>query len=432
MKNRLFLPVAALVIAVLACNLPNARTPASDAATPNQISTLIAEKLTQAALTNQPAPVVDTPVPATPPATLLRVVYAKSGNIFLWDEGSGARQLTFSGEDRDAIISSDGQVIVFRRGTELWLIGADGSNERLLISVAYLASFASADGSAVRVASFLFAPGSHFIFFDTLIETEVFPLPQYDLHRVDTDQGIPGPVLKAGQGGEVTFSPDGRWIALVGSESINLIQPDGAGLRKLFGFSLVSTYSEWFYRPQVVWKSDSQGFYTVIPASQALENPKELTRFWYVPLNGEPARLAEFVAVPVWIAFPRISPDGVRVLYLKPSAPNAELHVIDASTTDMLFTYYAVDKFGLGDWAPDSKHFYFWIEDARAHWLGALGQPAVPLTDTNLSESIRWIGADRLLYKYDNQLRVQALGQVSIVIDTLAASDTFDFALIEK
>jgi hypothetical protein len=76
-------------------------------------------------------------------------VSAIAGNIYLTDDGSTARQLTFSGRDSGPVLSPDGLWIVFIRAvsgqristnsgdelepTELWQIGANGKDATRLL-----------------------------------------------------------------------------------------------------------------------------------------------------------------------------------------------------------------------------------------------------------------------------------------------------------
>jgi hypothetical protein len=88
----------------------------------------------------------------------LVVAYIKSGNLWLWREGVARVQLTFSGVDSDPRLSPDGQVIVFRRGEELWAVNAVGGGERQLISNAFLASLVGPGVEAVRIGPMAWNP----------------------------------------------------------------------------------------------------------------------------------------------------------------------------------------------------------------------------------------------------------------------------------
>ncbi len=76
---------------------------------------------------------------STPSVTGLQIVYLSGGNVWLWSETS-MRQLTFDGRAVTTALSKDGSLLAFLRGQEVWVMGVDGSAERLL------ASFPVADG----------------------------------------------------------------------------------------------------------------------------------------------------------------------------------------------------------------------------------------------------------------------------------------------
>ncbi len=297
-------------------------------------------------------------------------------------------------------------MVAFRRDGELLAINADGSNERVLVSQAYLAGFRDASWLSISVRKFVFIPASHDLFFDLIGETEAYPAPVYDLHKVNADTLGPVRLLSAGAGGgDWTFSPDGQWMTISAGEQIRVIRRDGSEYRPVFSFPFVSTYSEWVYFPQVVWLSNSSGFYTVIPAPAALENPTEPTRFYYVSLSGEPARLAEFVAVPVWEAFPYISPNGAQVLYLRRAGENQELHVIDASTADRLYTFAPV--LGLMGWNPNSTEFVYYADTPANTRLTQFESAGLPLADSVQFSGLIWIDTDQYLYLSGNELRLR-------------------------
>ena len=62
----------------------------------------------------------------------LRVIYIKDGNLWSWTEAGGNAQLTNTGDMSTARVSDDGQLLAFMRGREVWTVGMDGMNARLL------------------------------------------------------------------------------------------------------------------------------------------------------------------------------------------------------------------------------------------------------------------------------------------------------------
>ncbi len=417
-----------------ACNFPVKKMPTP---TPGVDADATAAAFRQTAIAAEtfafPAIVTKTPTPAPtsiPKITDLRVVYVKSGNLWLWDE-TDSIQLTRSGQDDRPKISDDGQVIAFSRNGELWAVNADGSQERVLASSADLSKLPHSATGKLEVSEFDFAPRSRAIFFNTVITGEGFPDLQFDLAKVDPGAPRVESLLKNGQGGQPVFSPDGGKIALVQPEKISIINADGSGFKTLFKFKLVSTYSEWFYLPEIVWMPDSSGFKTVIPAHAPLENPKELTRLYFIPAaGGEVAKLAEFLAAPVFLAGAYISPDGTKVIYARPEGGNLELHVIDVSTADKLLFWQPRDKFGLLGWTPDSQGVLYWRDDTRRAWLLTPDGESTPLSDVTYAYYVTWVDKSRYLFTNETELRLRSLGQPSLLINA-ELSGGFDFTLLK-
>lgn len=417
-----------LILATLACSLPGGSPTAAPADPTPDVATLVAENLTAVAVAtgSGPAPAADTPTPE-PVRTNLAVVYARAGNIILWREGLTAQTLTTTGQDDQPRISDDGQVIAFLRNGELYSVRADSTGERPLVTRAYLSGFLTPDMLEVRIMSFDFIPGGHDIFFELYGETEGYPAPLGDLQRVNADTGSPAVVLAPGSGGgKWTFSPDGQWFSLSQGAQIRLLRRDGSDDRVVFKFQFVSTYSEWTYFPQVVWRDDSAGFYTVIPASTILENPTEPSRYYYIPLAGEPARLAEFIAGPVWVSFPFISPDGVQVAYVRESGGTQSLHVIDASTADR--TYTSATSLTILGWNPDSVRVAYHTEAPSNANLLAFGGSPVALSDTLLFFDLEWVSESRYLFRNGDELRLRDLSAPSVLIDSGVSG--YDFVLL--
>lgn len=426
--KKVILSILCLIFASLACSLgstPGGPPPASTE-DPGLVATLVAEQLTQAAA---PTPGTESPAgepaasTAVPPATSASasIVYASGGNIHLWQAGA-SRQLTFSGQDDRPKISQDGQVVAFERNGELLAINADGSGERVLAGRAYLETFRTPGLLAINVSQFAFLPGSHSLFFDLVGETEAYPSLYYDIHVVNADAPAPSQLSKPGEGGRWSFSPDGQWVALAGPQQINLMRVDGSEYRQALSFPMVSTYSEWFYLPEATWLETSAGFYTVIPASAILENPSEPARFYYVPLSGGPARLAEFVTAPVWEGFPYVAPNGSQVVYLKRVGDNAELHVIDASTADRLVV--SAPTLGLMGWNPNSREFVYYTDNPSTARLSSPEAVIAPMGDgAPQMVTLGWLNPDEYLFVSADALKLGNVRTGAII--TLASPVTY-------
>ncbi len=437
MKRGFFFPGLILMIAALACS----RTPSSGGSMRDIACALqgvppqVCNPATSAPLDvgasgddSIPAPSpggeeipvsASTPTPTAPPESILKVVYARSGNIWLWD-GVSTNHLTASGLDSDPRISDDGTLVAFRRNGGLWVVNADGTRERLLVSAGNLAALPHVNSGPPALRLFDFAPKSHDVYFNTTLLGESFSTPEYNLAKVNADNPSLQSLLNNDQGGgQFTFSPDGRKIALARNDKINVVNSNGSDLKTVFTFPSVMMYSEVSYIPQVAWLPDGSGFKTVIPAQDQLANPSAPTRFMFIPVDGsQAAQLAEFVAGPAFANRPYISPDGSKVLYVKQQGANLELHVIDAGTADRAYFWYPARNFGILGWAPDSIGVIYWVDDTRRTWLGSLDNPAVPLSDVGFADRVTWLDTKSYLFINENELRIRSIGQPSVLIDS--------------
>lgn len=423
------LALLVLLISALACGLPAPASPPAGGPTPDMVATMVAATLTAVAAAPPDEAASPTPAPASPSAGVLTVVYAQRGNLLLWREGASPRVLTSTGLDEQPRISDDGQVVAFLRNGELYAIRADGSGERPLVPRAYLDSLRGAGMLEVRIRHFDFLPASREIFFSLYAETDGYPMPFEDLRRVSAEGGTPVTVLDSGRGGGAwTFSPDGQYFALSQGNQIRVLRRDGSEDRVLFTFDFVSTYSEWTYYPEIVWRNDSAGFYTVIPAPAALENPSQPSRCYYVPLTGSAAQLAEFVTVPVWESFARIAPNGASVAYVRQEGASQSVHVIDMSTADR--TLQTDGRLYIENWNPDSRHVVLYNPDASADvYAQAVGEPPIPLNDSPGGwDTLRWVSERRFLFRTSaGELRLRELAAPSLVLDT--GVDAYDFTV---
>lgn len=379
-----------------------------------------------------PGPVTDTPDLPPPAATVLRVAYLKGDNVWLWTEGAGSLQLTAAGGAYSPSLSADGQVVAFLRNGELWAVDSDGSDERVLVNTAYLAALVSSpDGDYAEVNDHVWLPGSHTIYFNTLLVAGIagYRIPRFDLYNVEADVSPPAPVnLEAeGDGGVPYVSPDNTVLALANSTKVIFRAVDGSFRHEALSFPFILTYSEWAYVPELVWLADSSGVRVVVPASDPLGDPTEVSTFWNVPVSGAPVSLTTFLAAPIFMGFPYISPDGSTVFYAAQMGTDLDLHTIDAGGTDTPYGTFPTSGVGLAGWTPDSLHFMYWQVPTQWRIKG----PGVDnlLGDTPAVTSVRWIDGSRFLFLNGNELRLTDYGSPSSVID--AGVSEFDFGLGE-
>jgi putative hemolysin len=360
------------------------------------------------------APTAVSPSPASKPSAL-RVAYSKGNGVALWSEGQAPRLLADANNVEQVRISDDGQVVAYIArsapgGYELFAVNADGTNQRRLVGQDYLQNIQAPD----RAVSFDFAPASHTLYFVT---------DQYDLHRVNADNGAPASIFGAGQGGFFSFSPDGQWITLYHPNELALAHLDGSEARVVFQYPEDFQYI--LMGPEIVWKGDSSGFY--LASASGPQGSSNNMSVWFIPLAGEPVKQMSYTG-PYGA---ELSPDGRSVVYVYFQHEPVDVHVVTANGEDVTFGSYANANIAFMGWAPDSKHFLLNLsQDGRLAlpYLCALGEQPIKLTDADDALPIVWVDAQRVLFaERGRALRLQSMGTPSVLLDA-DASSWFDYA----
>lgn len=360
-----------------------------------------------------PTDIPQTDIPAATEVTtpaVLRLAYSKNADPWIWTEGEGPYQVADSVNVIDVRLSSDGQVVAFKRDDigEVLAVNADGSGLHTLVSAEFLA------GNNL-VWAFDFAPASHAVYFTLMAAGNSFS-PYYDLYRVDADAASPTPelVLAAGEGGIVNFSPDGQWMTIYHPGALNLLRADASEERAIFSYP--EGYEPATFGPEIVWRQDSSGF--------SFFRNSEIV---FVPLVGDPV-----ISPTIDSLWGAVSPDSQCVAY---TTPAGELHIVTADGTDTLYT--TIEQGSFGGWLPDSEHFTV-IYDvaiegfyglAKQYSIGALDEELTRLTDTEDAEPVVWLSNDRFLFVGLGELRLQTIGQASVVLDE-NVYNIFDYAWV--
>ncbi len=412
-KRQIGFMLGIVLVMMLACSVP-VPTPVVVTATPPEALPVESESAT---ITDTPELVVSPPAPEPAPA-LLKVAYIKAGDVWVWAEGSSPAQLTFSGNAISPRLSADGQIVAFSRGGELGVVNSDGSGERTLADLAFMASYATTPGDSVVVHDILWQAQTHLVVFNTqeISEGSGYQMPLYDFKVADADAGITL-TTSPGEGGVPYLSPNHEVFAFGQPEKVVFSFPSSGTRLDALTYSMVSTYSEWFYVPELTWLPDSSAVRLVVPAHDPLGVPGELSTFWNVPTSGSPTALATFLANPAFAGSPYVSPDGQAVVYLIDNGPNTEIHTITSGGVDTLMMSFPLNTVRLSGWHPDSVRFMFSQPDLVHANLGSGGSSQV-LGDTPKVQKVHWIDDTRYLFMNDNELRISELGGASTVIDS--------------
>jgi Tol biopolymer transport system component len=452
-----YMLVLGLILLILACSF--GKTPASPTAilserpTPTQVERLVPPTPQESQFPDTPIPVPteemsENPPESAPDVSRLVVVYLKDSNLWLWSNGQN-RQVTTSGAVYQPRISDDGEWVAFLRPVddfhiELWGVILSSGEERKLVSVADLDTIGGGvrDPSAVAVNPYQYewVPGTHTLAFNT---QQVFQGPGLslldDLNLVNADSGEITYLLLSGWGGNFTYSPDGRQIAISTPAKIFLADADGGDYREIFFYDAVITYSEYRYYATPRWSPDGTFLRLALPPVDPLARPMQPTSLWTIPIDGTgPVRDGGVGAVAFFESPVEYSPDLIRIAYLvevgQPAENLRELHIATYDGQgDWVYSKAAVIQ--LLGWSPDSQHFIYTTGLDRQTWLGSIDDVGVTLgADPYGISNLQWVDARRLLYvkeqagAYDFYL-VDLDGQATLLDSVLAPPPGYDFAL---
>ena len=121
----------------------------------------------------------------------LRGMYLRGGNLWSWTEASGSVQMTDTGDMSAIRVSSDGQLLAFMRGQDVWTVRMDGTDARLW------------DTQAEAGGTLWFAPSGNLLAVSTRDHIDVLDLTTGAKTNVLTYAALPDGVFP-----EVIFTPD--------------------------------------------------------------------------------------------------------------------------------------------------------------------------------------------------------------------------------
>ncbi|MFW5941010.1 MAG: hypothetical protein ACOCXI_04370 [Chloroflexota bacterium] len=349
------------------------------------------EEPAPSATATQPAEATDEAAPADTPAPqpeMLRVVFSRENNAYLWTPGAGEQPLTDSGDVEGANISDDGQRVALIRDGHLWVVNGDGSDERQLTRDEDFAGMDLDDVASnivgVRVYQTEWIPGTHSLLFNTNPQLEgPGLLLSNDLWRVDVDSGELTQLRSVGEGGNFTLSPDGSQLALVRPDNVSVMNLDGSNVRDLLSYTPVLTYSEYQYYAQPVWMPDGSALRVAIPPSDPMAQPAQATEIWHLPVDGgSPNLMGQVMAfMPQNQANVVLAPDGSRLAYLEESeAGGGARNLMLATLNDQVgeSTMYAESVNEIRGWSPDAARLVFARHSGNTMSLSLGAPPAAP------------------------------------------------------
>jgi hypothetical protein len=380
----------------------------------------------------------------------LRVVYISQDNLWIWDEGGSAQQLTTSDDIHQVSLSDDGQIIAFTRNIDeyrqdLWAINADGSNEQRLVSADKLAELdGSQDALGFSPTGLQWEPGKHQLMFYTYpIFDGIWIFQPSTVWLVDTDTGD----ISAApyQDGHISYSPDGKQVAIYNIDGLSLANLDGSNLRKnaLPGYHGIGE-GESYYHPWPHWSPDSSSLLVALPDKDEYYQNRATVSIWRLPVEGKPDIVGQWKAFSPSVSF---SPDQRFIAYWpwpEGAANLRELHLSSLDTnsgeplTDLV--YIQGELLWNLDWSPDSLHFFIGLVGSHGQsqlYLGHVCQRPVLLSEFDLPGSFYpiWVDASRYLLAIGEstsdetlELRLEQIGQAEM--ETLGVVSAYDWVIL--
>jgi serine/threonine protein kinase/Tol biopolymer transport system component len=227
--------------------------------------------------------------------------------IYGFAKSSAARRLTFGGQDRSAVWSSDGQRVTFQSTREgdagIWWQRADGSDTATRLT--------RADKDAAHTPQSWSPDGRHLLFDETRGDRVVV------FDRSADGKAVPFSTLESDIPSDATFSPDGRWVVY------STRTPNGAAQAVIY----LEPYPRTGARYQVsksgedghhpMWSRDGREiFYTPGPGNRFVALPVTTTPAFAF---GEPSLIPRpfLNSPPTYLRTYDVSPDGKGVVGLR-------------------------------------------------------------------------------------------------------------------
>jgi hypothetical protein len=365
-----------------------------------------------------------TDAPASP-SSPLQIVFAKEGDLYIWDEASQQAQILLdTGDAVDVAASDDGGTIAFTRhawegdsmnGHEqfsLWAMNRDGGNLRELISAQDLRQrLQPEERYSSNFYQLGWVPGTHQLIFSGttyIVQAEGLShaIPQ-GVYLVDTDQGAVTTLADASENLRFLPSPDGKQIALISPNATGFINTDGSDRRRdLLTYAEAGLTGPLF--PMGVWTQDS-GALIVTGSFARDENYNTDFSIWRVPADGSSlASLASIIGShPNSVTY---SPDGKSVAFLQTTdQPPSEIagYAISPLTPEagpLALPFFGKEpSYANLHWSPSGDAFTIKDQDLFRLCPGAsqdtqvCGDP-IHLTDGIITK-LEWMDASRFLFE---------------------------------
>lgn len=309
----------------------------------------------------------------------LVVAWVEMGDLWVWQADDTHPSKLVTGDVITPYIAPDGKHIAFTRGTKgnaesLWLV-ANSTTEAVNLTP----NLVLVQGVQPVLSQIGWRDGQ-VIYFNTALPDQLGLTKQDDLWQVNIVTHELSQIFPPGQGGDFTFSPDHKHLALVypgtyGDEagSISLITVPDYRRAAILNFPAVSTASSYKFYPRVFWNqvtdlNNRAGaiFMVAIPGKDLIYNDAtELTTLWQLNVDGEQTQVAtlqtSFFGQPQW------SHDLSSLFYItrydEAQPNNLTLIRADGDGSNPLIEITGkVGILGNAQWIPDSLRLVFEYE----------------------------------------------------------------------
>ena len=127
-----------------------------------------------------------------------------------------------------------------------------------------------------------------------------------------------------------------------------------------------------------------------------------------------------FVAVPVFMDTPRLSPDGLQVLYMKESAGSYVMSMRTGGGAEtVVLTVASAGDAGSVGWSPDSLQIVYWNPMPVNTFYGAPSMGFFYVSDVGTdARYVRWTDAVRLIFLAGSDLRLRTGPASGLLIDS--------------
>ena len=415
---------------------------------------------------------------AYPDVSDLEIAYILDGNIWLWSEETGSQQLNFAGNARRVLFSDDGELIAYMREfaqeeteivheydeREIWVMESDGSNDRQIIGSEQLSAIPrSGDSFGMRLGKYLWVPDSHTIAYSTYeISGEIDKDSKvlnykgsfnFSNQLVSVDDGVYSTLFEPGKGGQLSYSPDARFVAVVTPDNIRIVDADG--IKEILKFPYDPNIYYWdplqakFYAKPVWSKSSNMLMVSIpwIPDSLNVDpedtDEVNITEIWALPTDNSPERfIGRFEDYfTCTCSTPLISPNLTSVIYSARIGEDYELHGMNTvGANDVLIA--SATFIWIKDWAPDSSSFVFVVDDFSGEYkLAKVGETGYSdLADVTNVAFYTWIDENRILFTTQPdgdepiELRVGLVDGLSVLIVEVSSNFVTinDFIIVNK